>query len=463
MQDSGAISGVATQPETDAIPVSDSSSIANGWAGFIESTRYGSLPAHVVELAKGQVLDCLATAIEAKGLPVPEVAMKFIGANQGAATIIGHSRKVPGIDAAFVNATLVNGCTHDDFLYKSHAGAVTLPAALAAAEEHGASGRDLIVSLVVGYEVVARTYLGGPTMLPRFRATGVAGAVGAAASAGKLLKLNRTELANALGCAAMFASGFGEGFKTGSMDVKLNVGWAARSGLSAAQLAAYGATSSPTVFEGESGFYRAFSNSVGAVTAALEGLGNRYLIEDTVYKELPVCIFVQTPVYLAATLMRTEKLDPAKIDRMTITAPEATLTNPGYTNIAPFETQLKARISARFTAAAALLGRPVDTYDYYYNTRDQDVLALAEKIELLEPGADQEGRVDLAIYSEGRCYQLSGKELDTLRPSLQKTIAKFRRLTMQHPKDWADRLLEAVLNLENLRDIRGLTALLQTP
>src|SRR3546814_8265481 len=134
-------------------------------------------------------------------------------------------------------------------------------------------------------------------MLPAFRATGVAGAIGAAAAAARLLGLSGSETAHALGCATMFASGFGEGFRSGTTEVKLNVGWASRSGVSAAQLAQAGATASPTVFEGESGYYQAFARTARQAGAALENLGQRFLIEDTVYKERPVCIFVQTPVH----------------------------------------------------------------------------------------------------------------------------------------------------------------------
>ncbi len=64
---------------------------------------------------------------------------------------------------------------------------------------------------MVGYEVTSRAYLGGPRMLPRFRATGVAGTVGAAAAAARVLGLDRQKTVNALGLGAIFACGFGAG------------------------------------------------------------------------------------------------------------------------------------------------------------------------------------------------------------------------------------------------------------
>ncbi len=431
--------------------------VAEEWANFIESTHFRDLPVHVVEIVKARILDCISTAIESSHLTVPKVALKFIGSQTGCATVFGKQSTFPPIDAAFVNATFINGSTHDDFLYKSHAGAVVIPAALAVAEEQRSSVEDLIVSIALGYEIVARTYLGGPMMLPKFRATGVAGAIGAAAAAGKLYKLDRTELISALGCAAMFASGFGEGFKTGTMDVKLNVGWASRTGVSAARLAACGASATETAFEGESGFYLAHANSLSSVSGSTEGLGNRFLIEDTVYKELPICIFVQTPVYLALQLMKKEKLNPMKIESVSIRAPQETLTNPGYKNTAPFASPLKARISARFTTAAALLGKPVETYEFYDDTENAQVLALAKKIQLLEPLPDQGGRVDLQVTCGGNIFEISGEEMETLFPTMEKVSAKFRNLVRRYPEDWSESVLDKVLHLEQLTNISDLS------
>lgn len=437
------------------------STIATELAGFIEATKFEHLPAATVSRAKSRILDCLATALSARHLPVPAVARKFVQSNRGAATIFGHDLRVPAIDAALVNATLVNGCTHDDFLQKSHPGAVTIPAAMAIAEEEGSDGQALLASVVLGYDLVARAYLGGPAMLPKFRASGVAGAIGAAAAAGKLLGLRVPELVNALGCSTMFASGFGEGFRSGTMEVKLNVGWACRSGVSAAQLARFGATASPLAFEGESGFFQAFAGSADQAQEATRDLGKRFLIDDVIYKERPVCIFVQTPVHLALMLKQQHGFDAARIERVSIRAPLATLTNPGYKNVAPYETALKARISARFTTAAALLGKPVDSYAFYENTSDPEVLALADRIDLLDPDGNQEGRVDVEVVCEGAAFRLSGLEMDSLRPTPEKIIAKFRRLTADLPQSRSEKILQTVLGLEDVAHIGELTSLLQ--
>lgn len=451
----------ADAPAVPAAVAAGTRTVAEQWAAFVHDTRFQDLPADIVARAKSRLLDALATAIAARDLPVPAVARRFVQHNQGPATVIGHAARLPAVDAAFVNATLVNGCTHDDFLAKSHPGAVAIPAALAVGEVHGAAGADLLTAIVLGYDIVARAYLGSPGMLPAFRGTGVAGAIGAAAAAGRMLAFEPPRMVNALGCAAMFASGFGEGFRAGTMDVKLNVGWASRTGVSAAELAAAGATASPLAFEGESGYFRAFGRTAEHAAEATRDLGTRFLIQDVVYKERPVCIFVQTPVHLALVLKARHDLDASRIERVTIRAPWLTLTNPGYTNVAPYQTPLKARISARFTVAAALLSRPVDEYAWYENTADADVLALSDRIELLDPAPDQDGRVDVEVVCAGRSHRASGLEMDSLTPTTEKIVAKFRRLTAHLPDGRGEAVLRMVLALEDVPRIGALTALLR--
>jgi 2-methylcitrate dehydratase PrpD len=449
-------------PEAVTASPAAEATVAEQWAAFIHGTDFRDLPADTVARAKSRLLDALATALAARDLPVPAVARRFVQANRGPASVIGHAERLPAVDAAFVNATLVNGCTHDDFLAKSHPGAVAIPAALALGEARDADGASLLTAIVLGYDVVARAYLGSPGMLPAFRGSGVAGAIGAAAAAGKMLALDRRQLVNALGCSAMFASGFGEGFRSGTMDVKLNVGWASRTGVSAAELAAAGATASPLAFEGESGYFRAFGRTAEHAAEATRGLGKPFLIDDVVYKERPVCVFVQTPVHLALTLKARHDLDASRIERVTIRAPWPTLTNPGYTNVAPYQTPLKARISVRFTVAAALLGRPVDEYAYYENTTDAQVLAMSDKIELLDPAGDQDGRVDVEVVCGGVSYAVSGLEMDSLTPTTEKIIAKFKRLTAHLPAGRSDEVLRMVLTLEDVPRLGALTALLRS-
>lgn len=432
--------------------------ISGKLADFIHRVGFDDLPTNVVEKAKERLLDCLGTALAAKGLPVPEIALAFVKGNSGLSTVIGHPERVAPIDAAFVNAALINGRSQDDFLLKSHPGALTVSAALGVAEAEGRGGRELLAAIVLGYEVVGRIYMGGPRMLPRFRASGLAGTVGAAATAAKVLGLDATRIAHALGCGAVFAHGFGQGFLSGTNEVKLNVAMASRNGVSAAMLAKHGATASALAFEGEVGFYRAFDGSLENAEDAVRDLGKRFLIEDTVYKECPVCIFTQTPTSLARRI--ATRIQANRIEKVVITSPELTHTNPGFTNVAPFSTHLQAAVSARFCTAAALLGRPVDEYAFFDEVEDREVLALAEKVELRSRPADME-TVELEVIQAGTTVKESGIENDTLRPTPEKVIAKFRRLTEPMVGLEPERIIEAVMQLDRTADVGALAQLLR--
>ena len=345
-------------------------------------------------------------------------------------------------------------------MQKSHPGALTVPAVLAIADQCARSGSEVLAGIVAGYEIVGRMYLGAPGMLPRFRASGVAGTVGAAAAAARMLRLNVAQTANALGCAALFAHGFGEGFYSGTNEVKLNVGMASRNGVTAALLAQAGATASPLAFEGEAGYLRAFDGTLAHAADMTRDLGNRYLIEETVYKECPVCIFTQTPIVLARTL--APQFDATNVERVIVTSPELTHTNPGFINEGPYETHLQAVVSARFCTAAALLGRAVEDYDYYDNVGDPEVIALGKKIELRMRTTDRH-RVDVEVIQGNGVLRASGIETETLFPTADKVIAKFMRITKH--LDWLerDRIVETVFALDQLAEIGSLTALLKGP
>jgi 2-methylcitrate dehydratase PrpD len=301
--------------------------------------------------------------------------------------------------------------------------------------------------------------MGAPGMLPAFRASGVSGTVGAAATGAKMYGLDIATTMNALGAAACFAHGFGQGFVSGTTEVKFNVGMASRQGLSAAILARLGATASAVAFEGDVGYFRAFGRNLDHLEEATKGLGETWLIEETVYKECPICIFTQTPVALAKQI--ASRLDVAQVERITLTAPDLTYTNPGFLNDKPYKTHLQAAISARFCTAAALLGKPVESYELYDQLDEPEVLALAEKIELVNRPADTE-RLDLEVVQRNGTFRASGVEHDTLFPSKEKVIAKFRRLTGPLPVD-TEKVLAVILDLENVDDIRVLTDLLRTP
>ena len=144
-----------------------------------------------------------------------------------------------------------------------------------------------------------------------------------------------------------------------------------------------------------------------------------------------------------------------------MTSPELTHTNPGFTNVAPYQTHLQAVVSARFCTAAALLGRPVEDYDYYDELQDPELLQLAEKIEL-RMSEHNDDTVDVEVYQTDGVLRASGTENETLFPSLDKVIAKFFRITSGLPGLKRDQIVETVMALDRVADIEDLMRLLVT-
>src|SRR5262245_60946157 len=194
--------------------------------------------------------------------------------------------------AAFVNGTAVHGEDFDDTFEGGpvHAGAVIVPAVLAACERHGADGPAALLGIAVGVETMCRLSLVTPKMVHRagFHPTAVLGAVGAAAAVGAALKLDRRELVDALGNVGSMASGIIEYLAEGAWTKRLHPGWAAQSGLRAALLGRAGFLGPRTVFEGVHGLFNGFAHTTdGDYDALLGDFGARWVTETLAFKPYP--------------------------------------------------------------------------------------------------------------------------------------------------------------------------------
>ena len=197
-------------------------SITRELSRFIYGLSFKDLPNEVVDRAKNRILDALSIAIAGRDFPIPRMGLNLVRNNKGKATVFTHNLRLPAVDAALVNSLLANTLSQGDFAYGAHAGAVVVPATIAAAEEEGGTGAEVITAVVAGYDIMARIYLGAPSIAHTFRATSVYGPFGTATAAGKLLKLNEDGLTNALGLAANLSSGLLATFQSGTMETQFH-------------------------------------------------------------------------------------------------------------------------------------------------------------------------------------------------------------------------------------------------
>src|SRR5690348_5857537 len=212
--------------------------------------------------------------------------------DDGPCTAIGHARGLSAAGAALVNGTAAHGEDFDDTFEGGpvHAGAVIVPAVLAACERHRPEGPAALIGIAVGVETMCRLGLVAPKRVHEagFHPTAVFGANAAAAGIGAALGLDRTQMVDALGIAGSMASGIIEYLAEGAWTKRMHAGWAAQSGLRAALLAKNGFRGPRTVFEGTHGLFHGFAHTtVGDYTALVGDFGRRWVSETLAFKLYP--------------------------------------------------------------------------------------------------------------------------------------------------------------------------------
>src|SRR5712675_2416403 len=226
---------------------------------------------------------------------------------EGACTAIGHARPMSAAGAAFVNGTAAHGEDFDDTFEGGpvHAGAVIVPAVLAACERHNPDGRMALIGIAVGTEVLCRLSLVVPKAVHKagFHPTAVFGAMGAAAGVGTALGLDAIQIVDALGIAGSMAGGIIEYLAEGAWTKRLHAGWAAQSGIRAALLARQGFIGPRTVFEGVHGLFHGFAHTTeGDYDALTADFGTRWVTDTLAFKPYPCGTMAQPYIDCARRL-----------------------------------------------------------------------------------------------------------------------------------------------------------------
>ncbi|HML13748.1 MAG TPA: MmgE/PrpD family protein, partial [Xanthobacteraceae bacterium] len=163
------------------------------------------LPEAVRRKCEDLLVDVVGLAITARNEDYVKAALAACD-DDGPCTVIGHARTLTAGGAALVNGTAIHGEDFDDTFEGGpvHAGAVIVPAVLAACERYKLDGRAVLLGIAIGVETLCRLGLVAPTLTHKagFHPTAVFGAMGAAAGVGAALKLAPRQLVDALGTAA---------------------------------------------------------------------------------------------------------------------------------------------------------------------------------------------------------------------------------------------------------------------
>ena len=295
--------------------------IAQQLAQHFCSLDYRAMPVASRHAMKRLLLDYLGVAIAGSQSDSGRIACQFAAIQGGKpeATLIGAGARVPAAQGAFANAISSHSIELDDIdvLALFHFSPPVFSAALAAAERQRADGRQLLAALAAGCEMMERASRAANNSLRNraFHTTPACGVFGAAVAAGKLLKLAPPRLAAALGLAGAQASGLMEMYGP-SMQKRFNPGPSARNGVTAALLAHLGFTGADTIFEGERGFLRAFTDQSDP-TRLVEGLNQPYALAIE-FKPYSCARPIHNAIDCALTVRARDRVEPAAISAIEV-------------------------------------------------------------------------------------------------------------------------------------------------
>lgn len=349
--------------------------------------------------------DWAACGIAGAGEPVARILRAHLEGSTGPATLIGGGTALAG-HAALCNGTTSHALDYDDthFAHIGHPSVAVIPAALALAEQTGASLDALVEAAAIGAEASIRVgiWLGRAHYETGFHQTATAGAFGATLAAARLLSLEPQATRMALGLAATRASGLKSQF--GTMGKPYNAGLAAETGVEAALLARAGMTSAARGLSDGQGFGPTHHGAADAT--AFDGLGDDWALIGISHKFHACCHGLHAMLEALAGMDALEE----EITSVSVQ------THPRWRrvcDIAEPRTGLEAKFSYRLTAAMALSGIDTAAISSFTDeaARDPALCALRDRVSVVSDDTltEMQARVTIATGAGDRielCHDL---------------------------------------------------------
>jgi 2-methylcitrate dehydratase PrpD len=276
-------------------------------ACYIQNLSYKDLPINVIHQAKRVVLDSLGTILmgvrKEEAHPIVKFLQKLEEKNE--CTVIKSNLKTSCPWSAFANSSYaqVHDCNdgHRDsaaFGGAAHPGRTAIPTALAVGEKLSSTGKEVITSLVVGYDVA--TKIRGMDNRPP------AATYSSAAIAAHLMDLEIDKIQFALGIAGFIAP---KGFPSNlSYDTNfLRTGYQAKNGIEAAYFAKEGLIGPPM------GDDRRLSTRFND-----RGLGSEFEILNVYIKPWPTCRMTHGAIEAIIKIKNDTKIDLEKIKEINV-------------------------------------------------------------------------------------------------------------------------------------------------
>ena len=460
-------------------PSNTVSPIMQQLSAYMSAASTRALPEEVVEKAKQHILDTFAAMISGSGLPPGRAALEFARAYGGKeiATVVASKIVCGPIEAAFANGVLAHSDETDDSHgpSRSHPGVSTVPAGFASGEQYAISGAHFIRAVTLGYDIGTRVSmsLGGPGyQASTHRSThGTAAGFCAGAAAGCAAGLNAERMRLLLDYTAQQTSGIGAWSRDAEHMEKafLFAGKPAGVAVLTASLIRSGWSGVEDIFSGSDNFYEALApRENGAIKAdpslLVDKLGDRYEIARTNIKKWTVGSPIQAPLDALVIFFKQRSFTADDVQKVVVrvaTDEANTVSNRDIPDIC-----------MEHMVAVMLLDKTVTFQSVHDKARMKDpaVLRVRAKVEVLaDPRIDarrprREAIVELTLKDGAQLSEWIRDVRGTADNPMtrEEVVEKARDLIAPVLGASASTaLLDKLLALENLKDVRELRPLLQ--
>jgi len=319
------------------------------------ATKFTDFAPEIVAYSKTLTLSAVGAMVAGAARTSGRIMTKYVRRAGGnpEATVMGTTLKTNVETAAMANATFAHSTEYEDDSFPEAVSSYTIfPAVLALGEHLKASGREIIESFIVGYEMQSRIGLACLEARRRGMLTlSWAGTLGCAAAAAKLLKLDAHRTTMALSLAASQCSGIAH--QVGTTAHTFEMGIAGRNGVTSALLAADGFTGQADIFEAPRGLFHILNGGkIPATEDVLGTWGKPYRLLDIGIKMYPCCYHLQRIIEAILSLKQEHNFGAGDVNEVQV---EVNLFIPQVIQYPEPSNEDESQFSLPHAVAAALL------------------------------------------------------------------------------------------------------------
>jgi len=301
--------------------------VAREFAAFLTETAYEDLPAQAVDHAAMVIASTIASAACGRHIQSAAIVRDLVqerGGRPDASVWFEDGPKLPVVSAARANALMSDAAASDDSDLRNivHCGTPLTSSSLAMAELTGASGKDVLAAIVLGYEAAGRI---GESITPGYLRQGFHGCLVAifasAVASGRLQKLDAEQMAHTLALAATSIGGLHASANT-SVAREYHAGLATMLGIEAAMAAGRGYTGEATILEAPHGFVAVYGNGKGDAASITRDLGTCWdIVTDMAIKLVPGGHTHHAHAEAAASAAREGDISPDEVESIVLSRP----------------------------------------------------------------------------------------------------------------------------------------------